>query len=95
MPKPSPTVPRETVVTIADNFCQLMDLKQRQAVTQAKLIRWCVRVIRKRHQPVPFPDHRNRVKLTNDRDLALLHLEWLATQLENQSTEGDPPCTQV
>jgi hypothetical protein len=37
----------------------------------------------KRYRPVRF--HEPQQKVTRDRNLAFLHLEWLATQLEDQT----------
>jgi hypothetical protein len=81
------TVSRAKVEQLAAAVREMFDLKGKQAVTQAQLIRWCVRAIQKALEPQPRYEQgslADRRKLNADRDLALLHLEWLATKLEDQ-----------
>ena len=90
------TVPREKVVAIAENVRELHELFRQQKATQAELIRWCVQELRadtNTHRLRGFEDwHTKRQIIAENREnkaKALLYLEWLATQLEDQSVR-DP-----
>lgn len=87
------TVPRAKVIQIAESFHQLMTLRDKQAHTQAQMIRGCLQAIRKANEPMPFADVKERRKRNEDRDLALLYLESLATTLEDQTAghKGSKP----
>lgn len=76
---------------LKDNMHHLLKLKSEQADTQAKLIRWCVNCLRSDPRNYRLRGHessRERQDIINEnirnKDMALLYLEWLATQLEDQ-----------
>lgn len=100
-------VPFAKVEELAKHFRDLIALKQRQQATQAELIRGCVIYLRidpRNHRLRGYESSVERariIKENNDNKAkAILYLEWLATQLENNSV-GSPdnidrkemPCT--
>ena len=96
------TIPREKVEQLAANIHELLALKDNQAGTMAEMIRGCIAAIRQGDDPNSSPKVRRAEgwiargaatkEVRNDKARALLYLEYLATQLENQSTKGEPPC---
>ena len=112
------TVPRSTVVQLAKQVRELQHLHARKAGTMADLIRASLaamqqttgearRRLERERRNLPIAKQRigftePAAKVTKDKKLAILHLEWLATQLENQS-DRDPviidqektPCTEA
>lgn len=92
----STTVPREKVVAIAENIRELHELFWRQKAAQVKLVRWCVQELRadtNTHRLRGFEDWHTKCQIIaenrENKAKALLYLEWLATQLEDQSVR-DP-----
>lgn len=86
----STTIPREKLVTIVESYNHLLDLYRQQKATQAQLVRWCVHMLRIDPRTYRTRGHRSSVEhaaqvAENKREqaLALLYLEWLATQLED------------
>lgn len=111
-----PDVPFEKVQRLAVSYRELDTLRKGQAATMAELIRGCVAALRQttdearrklereRRHLTGFASqvrlHEPTKKVNDDKRLAFLHLEWLATQLENQSVrspdtidQGELPCT--
>lgn len=100
------TPDRIALEQIASSFRELMILKGKQATTQAKLIRWCVMAITQTTDQASRALERERRHLTGhraivrmhepakkvreDRELALLYLQWLATCLENGGSGNAP-----
>ena len=78
-----PPVPHAKVDQIAKAFHELMTLKDRQASTMAELLRHCTAALRR--TPGPFDDAAKRREIAADKRKALLYLDYLATQLENQA----------
>ncbi len=87
----STTVPRETLVAVAESFHQLRALEAKRAATQAELIRWCVKILRadpntyriRGHET--YADKSRKIKENREnKKLALLYLEWLATGMERE-----------
>lgn len=74
-------VPYATVEALAKSIRDLRELERSKSATQAELIRWCVRALKQTTGSAK--------KVREDRAKAILYLEWLATQLENQSV-GSP-----
>ena len=100
-------VPFDQVEQLAKNIRELRELERKQKATQAELIRWCVIYLRidpRNHRLRGYESSVERariIKENNDNKAkAILYLEWLATQLENNSV-GSPdnidrkemPCT--
>lgn len=86
------SIPRSKVEELARQIRELRNLEARKAGTQAELIRWCLTAIRMdpnthmlRGHEGWQARHKQIEKNKNDQKLAFLYLEWLATQLENQS----------
>lgn len=87
------TVPRETVVQIAKAYNELMELKARQADLMAQMIRGCIAKLRQSaddtramRQACGFAEQKAaRVLHQRDQAKAWLYLDYVATQLENQS----------
>lgn len=98
-------VARAKVQQLADSFRELMALKGKQAATQAKIIRWCVMALtqttdqaqrslerQRRHlkgHKAIVRMHEPGKKVREDRELALLYLQWLATKLEDEEPDGE------
>lgn len=93
----STTIPREKVEQLAAGYKELMALKDTQAGTMAEMIRGCVQAIRLADNPNSAPKVRRAEgwiargaatkEVYADKARALLYLEWLATQLEDQTKE--------
>lgn len=94
MPDQSTTVSRAAVEQIAANFRELEALRKQQALTQAKMIRACLAAFNQTTQqaerrlmkenPARMPTQLEaQRKVREDKALAFLHLEALATMLEN------------
>ena len=78
---------REKLLEVSRLVEEQFALRGQQAATQAELIRWCVKALRRepnRHYSLAR-DQQERAKVSRNKDLALVYLEWLATKLENQS----------
>ena len=82
------TVPRAKVEALAANIKELFNLKAHQSQIQAKLIRWCVQAMTREprghfdyHQ-----DRKERKEIKENKAKALLYLDWLATQMENNAS---------
>lgn len=103
-------VPFATVQELGRQVRELQELQRRQQATQAELIRWCVQCLRmdpRNHRLRGHETATERARIIkenqNDKAKALVYLEWLATQLENQSvrspdsdpSKGTDPCTQA
>lgn len=90
------TVPRARVEAIAANIRELFNLKAHQGEVQAKLVRYCVSAVRRADDPPSCNSVRGAVtqlersnairKLKADKARALLYLERLATQMENNAS---------
>lgn len=93
-----PTVPRDVVVRLADSYRELWLLKQQQYGTMAEMIRGCIAKIRQDGRDSPAYRRASGFTAGNaalrehkrEQAMAFLHLEWLATQLENQSGALSP-----
>lgn len=100
-------VPFDKVEQLAKNIRELRELERKQKATQAELIRGCVHCLRMdptsyRLRGYETLTERSRIIKENkdNKAKAILYLEWLATQLENNSV-GSPdnidrkemPCT--
>ncbi len=97
-------IPRDVVENIARNYRELEALRRQQSATQAKMIRACLAAFEQTTEQAQrklererrhLPPHKQRVamhepsKLVRDDKLrAKLHLEALATMLENEATRG-------
>lgn len=87
------TVPREKVVQIVESYRQLLHLKIEQHATMALMIRGCIAKIRQDYKETPAYRRAQGLTASNvamrehkrEQDMAFLHLEWLATQLENEA----------
>jgi hypothetical protein len=89
----STTVPRELVEELARGVHALLDMKQRQHATMAHMLRGCLAKIRE--DPRQSYIYRKAQGFTAEAQAlkehkievaqAFLHLEWLATQLENDA----------
>ncbi len=99
MARKAKAVPRERLVELAKLIADKHALEVEQAHTQALMIRGCIAALKQTtgdtarkleaemrasnkrytHMPMHLPQRR----LNEDRALAFLHLEWLATQLED------------
>lgn len=84
-----PPVPFAKVEQIVDNIRELLALKDQERVTQAQIIRWCVRELRSDPDSHRIRGHEGyaaqqtmRAENRRNKALALLYLEWLATKLE-------------
>ena len=92
------TIPREKVEALAKLVAEKRALDVNKAHTQAKMIRGCIAALKqteseakRRLEHEHFKAGKKGVigysaphrKIINDRALAFLHLEWLATQLED------------
>lgn len=86
------TVPRQVLERVAAGYHELVALKVRQAATQAELIRGCVAELRSDPNTYRLRGHETyseaaRIRQENreNKALALLYLEWLATNLEREA----------
>lgn len=82
------TIPRERLDTIVESYNHLLDLHRQQKATQAQLLRWCVHMLRIDPRTYRMRGHRSShaaqvAENKREQALALLYLEWLATQLED------------
>lgn len=89
-----PETSASTMSLLAEHIQQLTALHKEQSGTMAELIRWCVGELRadpKTHRLRGFESWTERRKIISEnlknREVALLYLEWLATQLENQGSQ--------
>lgn len=96
-------VPKQVVRDIADNIAELRKNERAKSALQAELIRWCLRAFSQTtEQAERSLTHQNtrrrpsqvaaQAKVREDKELALVHLAWLATQLENEGL-GDVDLT--
>lgn len=91
------TVPREKVIQLAESYRQLMHLKIEQHATMALMIRGCIAKIRQDGRDSPAYRRASGFTAGNaalrehkrEQAMAFLHLEWLATQLENEAGSLD------
>lgn len=89
-------VPFDKVEQLAKNIRELRELERKQKAIQAELIRGCVIQLRanpREYRLRGFETATERARIIKEnlanRDKAILYLEWLATQLENNSV-GSP-----
>jgi len=98
------TVPIEKVRQLADSYYELMVLNDQKAGTMAQMIRGCIQALtqdtneaaraleRERRHLKGYKAivrmHEPAKKVREDRERAFLYLQWLATQLENQSVRS-------
>lgn len=89
MPK---TLPPKTVVKLVENVRELLDLRRRQQLTQAELIRWCVNALQIDVQHYRLRGHETyheKIAIIAEnkefKKKALIYLDWLATQLEGNT----------
>lgn len=78
--------PIEKVRLLATNVNELLALKDQQLVTMAKMLRQCIAAIRR--TPTSWDGRAERLAIASDRAKSFLYLEYLATQMENQSVRS-------
>jgi hypothetical protein len=71
---------REKLEAVAASFTGLMELKDKQRVTSALMIRTCLRAITR--EPTPFEDVARRRQIVKERREALKGLADLADMLD-------------
>lgn len=107
MPDAETTVPRAKVEELAALIRRQMELHTEQRATEAKLVRWCLQALNQTTEQAQrrlererrhLPPQRQRVymhetgqKVREDKALAMLYLEWLATRLEGSEPAGPKP----
>lgn len=95
------TIPREKVVEIVNAFRQLQTLEGDRQVLLAKLIRWCVAELRSEsttHRIHPHdPNRVARVRENREnKQLAMIYLDYVATQLEAAGgVDLEPPTVTI
>ena len=96
-----PDVPHSVVVELARLTREKEELERKAKATMAEMIRGCIAAIQQttdqakrrlerermhlKHPKCVVRMHEPQQKVNEDKRLTLLHLEWLATSLENQS----------
>ena len=90
------TVPIAKVRQITDNIRELITLRDREGVTMAQMIRWCVRELRSdpnSHRLRGTEGYASRTQTIREnrarREKALLYLDYLATTMEKRGAHLD------
>ena len=76
------TIPREVLEQVVERYNDLLALKSQQHAIMAQMIRGCVTAIDRKATGWPWPTAQQKAEVEHDRERAMLHLQWLATQLE-------------